>query len=563
MNANDKPALTLDQALKCIKLQDIELTELHSRVEILEDKLWQLNQIFTFLPGNVYLLDRNDIFLSCNQGLLDILGLSSPTDMVGKRIIEILGKEREQMAADLHQINQEVLSGKEKHLEEAGLNAEGQPTIYLSKKVPFFDKHGNVAGILGVSFDISDRKRMEKELKIAKEQAEKASAVKSEFVANMSHDIKTPLAGIVGISEILTRRLHGEDLELSQIQLMSSRQLLSFFNNCLEVFKMETSDINLISTTFSLKNMLNELVELFKPAVLNKKLIFQIHYLDSIPDYLIGNRASIYRVLLNLIGNAVKFTHNGSIGIIVSFCRQSSSEKDAKLTLVVEDTGIGIAESNLKVIFERFTRLTPSYKGTYEGSGIGLYIVQKSVLAMGGEIQVNSILGKGSQFIIQLPIQIPQSLELESEIISAHSEEVTPQSINHQQTSQLPMPKILLIEDNVMIQRIQSSLLTSLNCKVDLAESGEVALEKFKPGKYDLIFMDIGLPEMQGDAAARMIRNKEQGTHHYVPIIALTAHTTDEIIKVCLEAGVDKVINKPMSFEQAKEIIELLVHHAP
>jgi two-component system aerobic respiration control sensor histidine kinase ArcB len=554
MSANDKPALTLDQALKQIKLQEIELVSLRSHVESLENQIWQLKHLISLLPGNVFWLDKDDVFLGCNDICSKILGLDSPADIIGKRLIEMTSKEHEDLAKETHEINRSILkTGKELYLEENGLNATGQPTVYLTQKVPFHDQQGHIAGILGVSFDISDRKRMESELKLAKERAEKASAIKSEFVANMSHDIKTPLAGIIGISELLTHRLEGENLELSQILLMSSKQLLSFFNNCLEVFKMEGSDLSLTSATFSLKTMLNELYELFKPIVLKKKLAFHIHYLDFIPDYLIGNRASIYRVLLNLIGNAVKFTHNGSISIIVSFM-QFPNSNDAKLILAVEDTGIGIAESNLKVIFERFTRLTPSYKGTYEGSGIGLYIVQKSVIAMGGEIEVNSLLGKGSQFIVQLPLQVPETTK-------------APQPIKKKDLSKVnlnkhsPQLNVLLIEDNPIIQRIQSSLLVSLNCEVEVAESGEKALEKFMPGKYDLVFVDIGLPEMQGDTAAKMMRDMEQGTHHYVSIIALTAHTTDEIVNQCLEAGIDKVINKPMSHEQAQQIIELFIPH--
>lgn len=361
MNANDNTGLTLDQALKRIKLQEAELINLRARVTTLEDKAWQQNQLLSLLPGSVYWLDKNDFFLGCNKICSTILGLSSPDEIIGKHLFEILGKDHEALAKETHRINCEILtSGEEKYHEENGLNSEGQPTVYLTQKVPFYNQQGRIDGILGVSFDISDRKRMEKELKIAKERAEKASAIKSEFVANMSHDIKTPLAGIIGISELLTHRLESENLEFAHILLLSSKQLLSFFNNCLEVFKMESSDISLTSATFSLKSMLNELYELFKPIVLNKKLVFHIHYLDFIPDYLTGNRASIYRVMLNLIGNAVKFTHNGSISIIASL-RQHSNSNNATLILAVEDTGIGIAESNLKIIFERFTRLTPSY----------------------------------------------------------------------------------------------------------------------------------------------------------------------------------------------------------
>ena len=406
---------------------------------------------------------------------------------------------------------------------------------------------------------------MEAELRAAKEYAEETSAIKSEFVANMSHDIKTPLAGIIGISEILTRRLQGENLELTQTLLLSSRQLLSFFNNCLEIFKLENSVIALEVVPFDIKRVLNEIYELFLPAALNKKLDLNVLYLGYIPDSLIGSRASFYRVLLNLIGNAIKFTHSGSVTIQVSIATYIyPSDANAKLTLVVQDTGIGISENNLNMIFNQFTRLSPSHEGIYEGSGIGLYVVQKTVSTLGGEVHVNSMEGVGSKFTVELPIIIPPPEEIKIPTSAAQGD--TPvndtQLVEPKKSEPIKKSsalKILLVEDNFIILRVQTLLLTSLGYEVEQAENGEKALEIFEPGKYDLILMDLGLPGIQGNAATKLIRKMEQGSSYRVPIIALTAHIAEEDAPQCINAGMDKIVNKPLSQKQVKEIIETLV----
>ena len=379
MNEIEKATFLLEQKeneLSALRKQNQSLLQKLAVLDDKEEEIWRLTQIISALPGNVYWKDRNGAYLGFNENCKRMLQMTTDQPLLGKTVFEILGPEFREIAENVHRTDEEIMSNEEyKSFDEAGFNLNKEPAIYLSQKLPFYDRNNRVAGLVGISFDITDRKRMEYELKTAKERAEKANAMKSEFVANMSHDIKTPLTGIIGICEILTHRLQEENLDFANILLKSSRQLLNFFNTCLEIYKLENSSILLAEAPFNLKEVLNELHELFQPIALNKKLEFTLYYLTPIPEKLIGNRASIYRVLLNLIGNAVKFTLNGSVTIRASL-------ENSQLRLIVEDTGIGIAEQNLSTIFERFTRLTPSYKGTYEGSGIGLYIVERSVTSM-------------------------------------------------------------------------------------------------------------------------------------------------------------------------------------
>lgn len=529
---NFKPSIgNSDQIMNLSNDNENNINKSDGQYKLLED-------IIAFVPGNVYWKNTKGVFLGCNNNVAHILGLKSPHEIIGKTNADIGDPKLAELATASDQ--QVISTGKEIFIEEVGLNANKEIAIYLSKKIPFFDANGNIAGIIGVSFDISERKKLEESLKLAKEQAEAASRFKSEFVANMSHDIKTPLAGIIGIAELLSYRLQGEELEFAQTLLMSSRQLLSFFDNCLEVYKLEYNHISLNPDHFDLKAMLLDIYDLFQPAINSKPLDFHISYPDNLPTIFYGCRNAIYRIILNLIGNAVKFTEQGQIQISAKL--EEDEYQQHILVLSVADTGIGIEQDMQEFIFERFTRLTPSYKGKYEGHGIGLYIVDKSIKLLQGTVSVNSEPGKGSEFTIRLPIQISSANNLDNETRPRYQQSL--------KVIENRKPHILLVEDNVIVQKIQKSLLSSMGCTIDTVESGEKALEVFEPGKYDLIFMDIGLPGIQGDAAAKFIRKMESGSDVKTPIIALTAHSTEETRKSYMDAGMDDIVTKPLSYEQ-------------
>lgn len=515
---------------------DLEISGLRNQYKL-------LHEIIALIPGNVFWKDKNGQFLGCNNNVAQILKLSSPRDVIGKYNHELFDLNLAKLA---DKTDQEVFdTGKEIYIEELGLNANGEHAIYLTKKIPFMDDE-KVAGLIGVSLDITDRKKMEEDLKVAKERAEIASQQKSEFVANMSHDIKTPLAGIIGIAELLTYRLNRKELEFAKTLLSSSRQLLNFFDNCLEVFKLDYSNTILDTEYFDLQELIHEIYSLYQPAALAKHLDFHIEYPVRIPQMFIGNRTSIYRILLNLVGNAIKFTEAGFVKVIVDL--EQSSQDNHKLILIVEDSGIGIPKNKQDIIFERFTRLTPSYKGKYDGNGIGLYIVDKSIKLLSGSITLTSDEGSGSKFTVCLPIELPESSKIVPIKQSTASTTLKFKSGRE--------PKILLVEDNNVVQKIQCSLLNPIGCHIDAIDSGEKALELFEPGKYDLIFMDIGLPGIQGDIATKFIRKMESGTGTRTPIIALTAHSTEESSKLYLSSGIDDIITKPLSYDQAIRVFD-------
>jgi len=503
-----------------------------------------LKNIIANLPGNIFWKDIQGTYLGCNKNLAHLLHLKSPSDIFGKSNQDFFDN---QLAAELNAIDQYViLNEQELNIEEVGLDVGHQPAVYLSKKMPLYDNENNIIGISGVSFDISDRKKMEKDLKIAKQKAEYASKAKSEFVANMSHDIKTPLAGIISISELLSYQLQDENLDLVKNLLTSGRQLLNFVEHCLEIFKMDSIDLSKQLEDFNLRSMINDIHTLFKPTIKTKNLKLIIKFDPHLPNLICGSRIGMYRVLLNIISNAIKFTPHGNITINT---KSEFVDQHYLVTISVKDTGIGIAKENQKIIFDRFTRLTPSHYGVYEGSGIGLYIVKSFIEKMGGTIKVNSTLGRGSKFEIRLPFTAsPENAVLDS------LKKIPPEKEFAKIVLSENKPKILLVEDNSITQKIENVMLKSLGCQVDIADSGLKALDMFEANIYDLIIMDIGLPDLQGDTVASIIRKKEHFSEH-VPIIGLTAHLTEDMKGPYLK-NMDQIYLKPLLSEQAKEIIQ-------
>ncbi len=528
-----------------LKLLSDQIEHGNNKIKALQADNALLRNIISMIPGNIFWKDKDGYYMGCNNNVAQIFGYTSPEGVIGKQNVELFDPA---LAEQTSHIDNEILrTAQAAYLEEHGLNIHKLPAIYLTKKSPLLDKEGNVIGLLGVSLDITERKKIEEDLKQAKERAETASRAKSEFVANLSHDIKTPLAGIIGMAELLAYRLNDKkNLEFAQIILMSGQQLLNFFDNCLEAFKLE-SDITLITESFSLSTLMSEIRHLFHASISAKQLDFDIHIHKDTPDHLTGCRAGLYRILLNIVGNAVKFTRAGKVFITISSDLHPHPNNSINLYISVEDTGIGIDNDKFNIIFDRFTRLIPSYKGTYEGSGIGLYIVKHYITAMNGDIHVTSRENKGSRFDMTLPFDICQS-----PVITA-APKITKKTT--QDTSSSSTHHILLIEDNYAAQMVQNSLLSSMHCTVDLADCGERALEMFEPAKYDLIFLDIGLPGMQGDAVARFIRKLEQHSQSHTPIIALTAHTTADITHQYLSNGIDAVYSKPLTREHAEEIL--------
>ena len=551
-----------DRNNKIVSLLGVSVEITDARKQEIERKNL-LETIIALMPGHVYWVDRNNVYQGCNDIQAKSAGLSSREEIIGKRNKDLPWNTNTLISQVIDSANEEIMSsGQAKILEEPVSHNSGEKGYCLSSKVPLRDTEGKVIGLLGISIDITEKKKAEQELIKAKEAAEAANRAKTEFLANMSHDVKTPLSGVIGMADLMKHDSVGQDRQRAEAIYACGMQLLAFFNSCLDLSKLEMTGWASTEEVFSLERMLQEIGALFSPSAQMKGLKLTVDADPALPPAVRGHRASVYRVILNLVGNALKFTPKGSVQVR-GFLAETLSPNQVVVGLEVKDTGIGIPEDQQEIIFEKMRRLTPAYEGKVEGSGIGLYIVDQYVKRMNGEIQVNSIVGQGSSFIVLLPLTLASENELrDQEDVEGFSPAYIAQPIispleKIEKKYDLPenAPRVLLVEDNPLIQHVTQSLLNGAGFEVDVAATGAEAIKKFSPEKYRLIYMDIGLPDQDGYAVTQAIRTKEAELKAIqVPIIALTAHGAMDVEAFCSRAGMQGVLSKPLTREQARAV---------
>lgn len=497
----------------------------------------QLHGLVQALPGSIYYKDLNGVYLGANDHALQMVGLSSEKHIIGKTDFDLFSKEHAALfrAADLKIIQE----GKESVKEEVSFSPEGEELVQLSSKKPLKDNDDNVIGIVGNTVNITYLKKTEAALHLAIERAEEASKAKSEFLANMSHDVKTPISGIIGMSEVLLHKLKNPNhKEYINNILKSGRKVLDFFENCIQLSKIESKSlIQEKPDHFSIRKLLDDISTLFLPSIRIKKITVDTYVDPGLPSHILGNYGGIYRVLINLVGNAIKFTEEGSITITAKCCIGD----EGKIVFLVKDTGVGISKKNQKDIFQKFSKLNPSYEGKFEGSGIGLYVVKQYVKAMKGSVRVHSELSKGSEFVVTMPY-----IEQQQKNTAPEYHDPKPKRTNKKIENTI---NILVVEDDEIAQITAVELLKQQGCSADVANNGSEALALYGSRKYDLIFMDIGLPDMDGFTVANEIQNKD-GALFCPPIVALTAHAAENISRYSSESEFVKVISKPLSVDK-------------
>lgn len=526
-----------------------------------------LKNILTNLPGHVYWKDRNGTYLGCNLSQAQDLNLASCDDIIGKTDYDLSPQD----TADLfREIDIQVLTlGKTIDVEEEIIK-NGESRIVLSKKTPLYDEYQNIIGLLGISFDISDRKYMEVELKNAKNAAEAANNAKTEFLENMRHDIRTPLSGIVGFSEILkSESTEPRIQEYADNLVASSHALLDLMDEVLEAVRVSSGEIPMLKRKFNLKRTLEQVVTLNLAKAHEKNLKLSLTIDPNLPCFVIGDKIRLHRIALELIGNALNFTDVGHVSVNVTLAKKENQQLVIKMT--VTDSGMGIPKEKQQEIYLQFKRLTPSYQGIYKGAGLGLYVVKQFVDELGGEIYVKSEPMKGTCFICLFPFQEPL-LDDDSGLDETEDSKIDRRfmhPLTHQLSrTQTPVEQpdsqmtsyVLVVEDNYIAQTVARALLTQLSCRVDVASNGNDALALYEKNQYDLIFMDIGLGEgIDGYEVTHHIRNSSNDKKS-TPIIALTAHGGNESRQRCIESGMDAVLTKPLTQVQAMDIIKTFTH---
>ena len=527
--------------------------------QVLNTVIHYYENILNCMPGNVYWLDQNCLALGCNQNVLDMFGLKSVAEFKGLSFEEMgrIGKWSKEATLSFKQDSLAVIqTGIPRiNIEEPPIpNHNGEFIYFLTTRVPLFNDQHQVIGLVGISIDITQRKKLEKELLEEKQKAEAANLAKSSFIANMSHDIRTPLNGVIGMSQLLEERAAAvDDKQYARWINESGNQLMYLLNNILEVVSLDQVDEQTIHhDTFSLASLINDITELEQPSILMKKLAFVVNVDPKLPKLIISDRMKLHRILLNLIGNAIKFTQKGSITLEVK--QDCATEKHVTITFIVADTGIGIPQSLQNKIFDRFFRLSPSYKGQYQGHGVGLHIVQSFVNLLGGKINVYSEEGHGSSFSFQLTFEKSRSTNLQEEKAKQKPRK-NGASLNKNTLSQ----PFLLIEDNPIALKLLEHLMKKLGFSFRSAKSAEEALHYLKENTATLIITDIGLPGISGIELTKLIRKNRDATANCF-IIGLTAHAPSETFEACLKAGMNTVLTKPVDFNKLEQLIDTFLH---
>ncbi|NLP56653.1 PAS domain-containing hybrid sensor histidine kinase/response regulator [Lutibacter sp. B1] len=386
---------------------------------------------------------------------------------------------------------------------------------------------------ISIGTDITNRILTDIELQKAKESAEESLKVKNEFLANMSHEIRTPLNAVIGFTDLLLETgLTSEQKQYVETMRNSGEILLSLINNVLDLSKLESSKLEVENIPFNLHNRLHEVVSLMKIKAKEKNISLDLIIEPETPDQVISDPTKIGQILLNLIGNAVKFTNEGSVTVTVKQLNQNLDI--STIYFEIKDTGIGIVSNKINTVFGAFTQAKSDTSRIYGGTGLGLTIVKKLVNLLKGEIKVSSIFGEGSVFKLTLPLKLGKENQIPS--LNFEQENSIEQSLGL---------NVLLVEDNKTNQLLAKTRLERWDCKVDIANNGIEGVKMTQKKMYDIILMDVQMPVMDGYEATKIIKNDISEKVSKIPVIAMTAYTSSTDIKRVLNVGMNDYIFKP------------------
>jgi PAS domain S-box-containing protein len=416
---------------------------------------------------------------------------------------------------------------------------------------------GNISGYLSVATDVTERREARETLQAAKEAAERANRAKSEFLATMSHEIRTPMNGVLGFANLLRdTKLDDEQRDFVRTIEDSGQNLLAIINDILDFSKIEAGAMTLEDIPFDLSGALEEVVGLMAGRAEEKHLDLGLSIMPNVPRRIVGDPGRIKQILVNLIGNAIKFTISGYVHVEVTAL---SKDDNYELQISVRDTGIGISQAAQAVLFQKFTQADASTTRRYGGTGLGLAICRQLVDLMAGKIGIISTPGAGSTFWFAIPVEVAAATDFNAapkEIAAAppaHSAIGAPTAFS--------MMRVLVVEDNSVNQKVAVRLLERLGCRVDVAGNGAEAVQMATRLPYGLVFMDCHMPEMDGfEATLEIRRHENERGLRAMPIVALTASVLQEDRDRCQSAGMDDIIGKPV---QPAELAQLLRRFAP
>ncbi len=421
---------------------------------------------------------------------------------------------------------------------ESQLRTEKEKIVWVeSIASPLPEDSNQFSGIIGVTRDITSRKKMIFELETAKEHAFAANKAKSEFLANMSHEVRTPMNGVLGMLQLLKMTsLNGEQLDFVDTATTSGESLLTIINDILDYSKIEAGKLQMTPEEFQLRGMMRTLRHSFKNSINPAKVTLTDEIAANVPDLLVADPNRIRQILYNLVGNAVKFTEEGEICVSINLSEQLA-ENQLRLLCTISDTGIGVPENIDDKIFEPFNQVVAERQRKTRGTGLGLSIVKRLVEQMGGQVRLtpNDRGGATAQFTVIVKAG-------DSEKLSTENKETIPTL-----TSPNRRLSVLVVEDELINQQILQAILTKLGHQTTVVENGLFALQLLEKEAFDIILMDVQMPELDGIETTRLIRNSKRFRHTQdIPIIALTAYAMAGDKDKCIVSGMNSYLAKPV-----------------
>ena len=548
---------TRDGAIAGMRMASIDVTERKSSADAAYQNAAELRALFQAFPDLFLRLDKNDTVLDAKGGQRSDSFLGADK-FLGRNLQDLLPSDA---LLQVREAQEQVRKSNGMEMVEFAIEDRLGQQAYEMRLLPLnWDEWiavvRNITALKAseqrLKDDTQELEQKNEELEKALSVAREATRMKSRFLANMSHEIRTPMNGVLGMTDfLLGTGLNTEQQEYAESIKRSADSLLALINDILDLSRIEAGKLRLERTEFSLQSTIAETTSLFALQARAKGLEFVSALAPGLPENALGDAGRLRQVLTNLLGNAIKFTERGQVGLKAEIAGQTREEIQLKFT--VHDSGIGIPSDEQGRLFDAFTQVDESNTRKYGGTGLGLAISKQLVELLGGEIGLESAPGKGSRFWFTAsfgkstrPTATPRVLAAKSQTGTAQRAAASPIDASM---------RILLAEDNEINQRITLRLLQKLGLSADAVVNGREAVEALEKRKYDLVLMDCQMPDMDGFEATAVIRRREAGSGHQT-ICALTANAMDGDRERCLAAGMDDYISKPVGLEKLREALD-------